>query len=165
MINEYQLHSFCKDDISLIENYEAAINDTETWVCHHRLELTLNNEFAHSRDELKRLNMYYKRPYFELILMKRSDHARLHGLHISDNTRNKLSIALTNKVVSEETRTKLSLALTGKSKSKPVWNKGMKNCSHHTEEAKAKISAAHKGKCKHNLGKHWKLVDGKRVWY
>jgi len=28
---------FCKDDISLIENYEEAINDeNETWICHHK---------------------------------------------------------------------------------------------------------------------------------
>ena len=34
------------------------------------------------------------------------------------------------------------------------WSKG--KCF--TEEHKAKLSEAHKGK-------HWKLVDGKRVWY
>lgn len=33
-------------------------------------------------------------------------------------------------------------------------NKG----KHHSEETKRKLSAAMKGK-------HWKLVDGKRVWY
>lgn len=43
-------------------------------------------------------------------------------------------------------------------KGQPAWNKGKKM----SEEQKVKLSAAHKGLCK---GKHWKLVDGKRVWY
>ena len=42
MINKKTARSYCKDDISKIENYEEAINDTELWVCHHRLELTIN---------------------------------------------------------------------------------------------------------------------------
>ena len=75
---------FCKDDISLIENYEEALNDTENqWCLHHRLELTLNGEFAHTAEELIRLGMYYKRPYFELIFLKASDHASLHNKAMS----------------------------------------------------------------------------------
>ena len=34
-----------------------------------------------------------------------------------------------------------------------------------SEDSKEKNRIAHLGKCKHNLGKHWKLVNGKRVWY
>ena len=65
MINERSAHLFCKDDISKIENYELAKNDTsQTWDIHHRLELTLDGEFAHTSEELKRLCMYYNRPYF-----------------------------------------------------------------------------------------------------
>ena len=38
---------FCKDDISKIENYDKAIADTtQTYECHHRLELTLDGEQA-----------------------------------------------------------------------------------------------------------------------
>ena len=48
---------------------------------------------------------------------------------------------------SEETRRKMSEAHKGKPKS---------------EEQKKKLSEAHK--CKYK-GKHWKLVDGKRVYY
>ena len=32
----------------------------------------------------------------------------------------------------------------------------------HSEEAKQKLSESHKGLTK---GRHWKLVDGKRIWY
>ena len=42
-------------------------------------------------------------------------------------------------------------------KGKPAWNKG-KKCESHSKETKAKMSESHKGK-------HWKLVDGKRVYY
>lgn len=50
-------------------------------------------------------------------------------------------------IKSEETRRKLSAARKGR---------------HLSEECKKKLSETHKGKLK---GKHWKLVDGKRVWY
>ena len=56
----------------------------------------------------------------------------------------------------EETRRKLSEAQKGK----PSCMKG----KHHSEESKRKISETLKGK-NPNKGKHWKLVDGKRVWY
>jgi hypothetical protein len=43
---------------------------------------------------------------------------------------------------------------------------------HHTEETRKKLSESHKGKVPYNKGKstifkgkHWKLVNGKRVWY
>ena len=69
---------YCKDDISKIENYEEAINSSETWECHHRLEFTLNGEPAKTKEELIRLKMYWKRPYFELIFLSPSEHAKLH---------------------------------------------------------------------------------------
>lgn len=35
----------CKDNISLIENYEQAVNDkSQMWVCHHRLEISLDGK-------------------------------------------------------------------------------------------------------------------------
>lgn len=40
MINEINVHSYCKEDISKIENYELAVNDTEMWECHHRTEIS-----------------------------------------------------------------------------------------------------------------------------
>lgn len=32
-------------------------------------------------------------------------------------------------------------------------------------ETRMKMSEAHKGKTTWTIGKHWKLVDGKRIWY
>lgn len=71
---------YCKDDYTKIENYELAVNDkVNTWEIHHKLELTINGEYAHSKLELIRLNMYYNRPYYELIYLTTSEHAKLHG--------------------------------------------------------------------------------------
>ena len=66
----------CKEDISLIENYESAINDnTQVWDCHHRNEITMNK----TKDELKELHLYYDRPASELIFLTRSEHCKLHS--------------------------------------------------------------------------------------
>ena len=64
----------------LVENYELAKKDNfRGWVCHHRLELTLDGEFANSMMDLVNKDMYFHRPYFELIWMKRGEHSRLHN--------------------------------------------------------------------------------------
>ena len=74
-----RVKSYCKDDISKIENYDLAKADNfEGWVCHHRLELTPDGEFALSREQLKMHDMYYNRPYYELIFLRRSEHSKLH---------------------------------------------------------------------------------------
>ena len=44
---------------------------------------------------------------------------------------------------------------------KNSWNKGKKM----SEDYKQKLSDAHKNQSEHLKGKHWKVVDGKRVWY
>lgn len=147
MINIRQANSYCKDDISKIENYDKAIADTtQTWHLHHRLELTLDGEFAHSRDELKRLGMYYNRPYFELIFMTNSEHVRLHYSTMTVDTRRKMAESRKGKKFTEEHRRHISEAKKGE-KHRPF-----------TEEILRKFSEAKKGK-------HWKLFDGKRVWY
>ena len=153
MISVSKVARYCKDDISKIENYEAAIADTtQIWDCHHRLELTLDGDFAHTREDLKRMNMYYNRPYFELIFLTKSEHRRLHRLGTSDETKTKLSAAKKGennpmygktRIFSDAAKSKMSAARKGKKFS---------------NEHRAKIRAARKGK-------HWKIVDNKRVWY
>ena len=114
MINENAARKYCRDDLSKIENYEKAISDdTQIWDLHHRLELTLDGEFALSRDQLKMHDMYYNRPYYELIFLTHAEHSRLHmkgenhpmygrtgeknplfGRHLSEEHRKKISEAL-----------------------------------------------------------------------
>lgn len=146
MINEKAVKIYCRDDISKIENYEKAIADTtQTWDLHHRLELTLDGEFALSREQLKMHDMYYKRPYYELIFLTHAEHRRLHGMNMSDDTRKKMSEAnkgenhpLFGKHRTDETRKKMSEAMKGEKN--PNFGRTL------SEETRRKISEATKGK-------------------
>ena len=88
MINKKNAKLFCKDDISLIENYDIAVNDkNRKWVVHHR------RGTIYSRDGLKEIGEYYHRPAIELIFMLKEEHTRFHhtGKNYSENTKKKMS--------------------------------------------------------------------------
>ena len=125
-----------------------------------------NAGFKHSEETKRRISEIQKgKPKYGL-----------RGKHLSEETRRKLSEAHKGHVVSEETRRKISEV----SKVNLKGNKNNKGY-HHSDETKNKMSEAHKGKCHseetkakigaankgntNNKGKHWRLVDGKRVWY
>ena len=138
MINMCKVQQYCRDDISKIENYDKAIADiTQTWDLHHRLEITLDGEFAHTVEELKRLGMYWNRPYFELIFLTHSEHCRLHmeDKALSDEHRQKMSEAKTGKPFTDEHRRKMSEAKKGR-KRRPF-----------TAEHRQKLSEAAKRRC------------------
>lgn len=105
------------------------------------------------------------------------------GRHHSEETKRKMSEAHKGQYVSEETRRKLSESHKGRhlteeakrkvsesNRGRVAWNKGKHYCKetkklsevrkgmHFSEEHKKHLSEAMKGK-------HWKLVDGKRVYY
>lgn len=67
-----QLKKYCREPIENIKGYKEAVESKGRYVCHHINELTF------TKDELKKMNMYYNRPASELILLKASDHSRLH---------------------------------------------------------------------------------------
>lgn len=108
MLCEYTVKHYVREgELEKIENYDKAIADkTQLWDCHHRLELTLEGDFAHTREDLKRMGMYYNRPYFELIFLTRAEHRRLHseGVKFSEERIKNLSKALKGRKLSEETR-------------------------------------------------------------
>ena len=112
---------------------------------------------------------------------------------ISEETRKKMSVASSGRLHSEETKKKISKSNKGKKRSeeyrrhhskmmrgKTPWNKD--KSGYLSEETRKKMSEAKKGKTTWNKGKHlseeqkkkisesikgkhWKLVDGKQVWY
>lgn len=94
--------NYCCEDISLIENYEKAVNDkTQTWVCHHRLEIK-DGHNNYSRKELKEMGLYFDRPAKELIFLTDKQHKILHnsngnnplyGTKATITTRKKMSIS------------------------------------------------------------------------
>lgn len=101
------INNFCCEDISLIENYEKAVNDqTQTWDCHHRLETDENKSQQQLIDE----DRYYNRPAKELIFLTRSEHANMHykGTHRSKETKRKISEKMNGTHRSEETKRKIS---------------------------------------------------------
>ena len=149
MINEYAVKKYCNESLSLIENFDKAIADSnQMWHCHHRRELET------SRKELIKIGEYYNRPASELIFLTPFEHNSLHmkgkqshwlGKHHTEEAKRKIAEARKGMKFSEETKKKLSIALKGK----PTWNKGIP----HTEESKLKMSIAKKGN-KNMLGKH-----------
>lgn len=134
---------YCRQP-ELIENYSKAIADnSEIWACHHRLETHNSDGERRLVDilgtELIALGLYYDRPPEELIFLTQTEHVRLHRIGKPG--------AMKDKHHSEETKRKMSESHKGKPKS---------------EEHKRKLSEAHKGQRK---GMHWKLVDGRRIWF
>ena len=151
----------------LIENYELAKADNfKGWVIHHRLEtISTGAVVTSTRQDLIDWGIYYDRPADELIYLTRAEHNKIHAAEIPEETRKRISNSL---------------------KGKNTWTKGNQTWwlgRHHTEEAKLKISKASTGR-KHSIesrlkvskalkgrkntwiiGSHWKLVDGKRVYY
>lgn len=134
---------FCKHP-ELIENYIEAINSSDKYDCHHRLEThTSDGEkrlIELSRKELIALDMYYDRPAEELIFIKHNEHTILHHKNRA-------------KPKTKEWAKKHSEAMKGRT----AWNKGKKGCYTQTEESNRKRSEKIKGR-------HWKLVNGKRVY-
>lgn len=73
------IENFCSEDPSLIENYEAAVNDKRTrWHCHHRYEISVDGKEVLTKDELIAKGLYYSRPASELIFLKPTDHIKMH---------------------------------------------------------------------------------------
>ena len=127
MISETKAKRYCKDDISLIENYEQAVNDkNRKWVCHHR------RGTIYSREGLKEIGEYYKRPAIELIFMLKEEHARFHktGKHYSEKTKKRMSESHIGKHYSEETKKRMSESQIGK---------------RHSEKSKKKMSESKMG--------------------
>lgn len=82
------------------------------------------------------------------------------GKHHSDKTRKRLAEAHKGKKLSEEHKKKIAEALKGK-KREPFSDEWRK----HLSEACRKRPAWNKGKSSGTKGKHWKLVDGKHIYY
>lgn len=209
------VYKFCCEDISLIENYEEAVNSNLQYDCHHRLEIKEDGTTVRM-EELKEQGLYFNRPASELIFLERYAHKILHSKHPipdSEKTKRKKSesaIKRLQKMTKEEKREMYGTEMTpelrkriGESVRKRFAEmtpeerkkkfghsyteerrkhlsekmKGRKFSEEHkrkisefyknhhprkgikvSEEIKANMRAGHKKR-------HWKLVDGHRVWW
>ena len=123
MIDKKRAIKYCKDDISLIENYDKAFSDTtKMWHCHHRRETIF------SRKDLIEIGEYYNRPACELIFLTPTDHQRLHKLGKPSGMKDKHQSAEARKKMSESK----------KGENHPFFSK------HHSAEARKKMSEARK---------------------
>lgn len=129
-------YCFCMSP-ELIENYDKAIADeSQTWECHHR------NERFYTKQELIDLELYYNCPPCELIFLTHKEHMNEYHKGIAQA---KKEIGEGKKGIprSENVKLKISKA-----------NKGKKR----SDETKQKLSDYYKGK-------HWRVENGKRIWY
>ena len=148
MINTNIAKSYCREDLSLIENYNEAANDlTQVWDCHHRLEI--QNEKVVLRSDLIKQGLYYHRPAEELIFLMHSEHTKLHntGKYNHNYGKPAWNKGIKTGPHSEETLKKISES----NKGKPAWNKGKTGI--YSEETKQKISNTLKGNIPWNKGK------------
>lgn len=117
MICEATVKKYSSEDISLIENYNKAINDdTQTWDLHHRLELHPDCSVRFTRNSLIKLDLYYNRPASELIFLPHTEHRSKHnkGKHRDAVTKAKIAESMKGMKFLEEHKQKISEALKGK---------------------------------------------------
>lgn len=128
--NLYNLKKFCCEEISLIENYNEALNDTtQIWDCHHRNEIELNKK----AQELIDMGLYYNRPASELIFLPHIEHTRMHmkirwqlnPILFTDEFREKMSKLRKGQPKTEEWKIKIGIGNKGKTKGCVALNKGV----------------------------------------
>ena len=134
MINIKKAQKYCKEDISKIENYEQAVNDTtQVWDLHHRTEIWWNC----TKKDLIENECYYNRKACELIFLTHAEHARIHNSGELNS--------MYGKTHTQEARKKISESKKGR----PSWNKGKTMSA----EFSRKMSELKKGQVPWNKGK------------
>ena len=115
MVSAEYAQRYCRDDISLIQNYELAIADkTQVWCIHHKLEV--QGQFVNSVELLKKCKMYWKRPASELVFLTKAEHNAVHfkGKCQTEELKRKRGLARRGTKYTAEQRMKISKALAGR---------------------------------------------------
>lgn len=143
MISYTQAKKYCGEDISLIENYEAAATDTsEIWDIHHKREITDNK----SKRQLIKDGLYYGVPACELVFLTRAEHIRIHQIERMKAEENRIKLSKQAKGEnnpmyghqrSDETKEKISNTRINRIKAGLI---KVDTSSCHTDEANRKIS-------------------------
>lgn len=139
MISVKQAKKYCCEDISLIENYNEAVNSGENWSCHHKLGLFFSTQWLIDN------GFYYDQRAEMLVFMPSVEHNNLHRKPMSDETKRKISERLMGHPVSDETRRKISESDKGRT--------GYWKGKHRSEETIRKVSEKNRGRSPWNKGK------------
>ena len=158
MINIKKAQKYCKEDISKIENYEQAVNDTtQVWDLHHRTEIWWHC----SKKDLIENECYYNRKACELIFLTHAEHTRIHNSGDVNSMYGKTHTQEARKKISESKKgipswnkgktmsAEFSRKMSEVKKGQVPWNKG-KTMS---EESRIKMSESCKGRIPWNKGK------------
>ena len=152
MINEGYAKKYCCEDLSLIENYESAINDTtQTWDCHHR------RESIYSSKDLIEIGEYWKRPAAELIFLTHSEHQQLHKKGVPKSEATKKAIGEALKGVPNVKLSKKILQLTKSGEFIKEWPSAME-ASRQLVISQGNICSCCKGKLKSAGGYVWEYA-------
>ncbi|MBR4792610.1 MAG: hypothetical protein IK038_02985 [Bacteroidaceae bacterium] len=133
MSSLHQLHKYCCEDPTTIENFTEASSNLRIWDCHHRLE-----DQGFTKQQLIDKGLYWKRPANELILLLHSKHTTHHILGEKNPNY--------SRVFSEEHRKRISES-----------HKGVKNQNYgkpHGDAWNRKIGDSQRGEKGFWFGKH-----------
>ena len=140
-----ELKQYCSEPLENIENYDKAVADTENlWDCHHRAEILPCG--VYSREDLKKVGMYWHRPASELIFLRHDEHIRIHVSNLSTKTRRMMAESHRGNLHSSETRLKMAESHRGR---------------HLPDETRRKIGEAVRRKNieKRNEGAKWRCAN------
>ena len=135
MICLQTVKKFCCEDLSLIENYDKAISDTtQTWDCHHRLEI--QEDKITPRKELISQGLYYNRPADELIFLTPEEHISLHASNRTEEANNRISEYMKNRKISDETKRRISNGVKKHQSENPITEEQHKKMSYMQQNMK-----------------------------
>lgn len=175
-IKKYGIENFTKEILEFnIPNIDLANDWEQMYILFERAKGKAEYNIANGGNGKGTVSEETKRKLSEI--NKGRNHPN-YGKHLSEETKKKISEAEKGKYISEEQKRHHSEVMKGRTpwnKGKPAWNKGKTT----PDDVKKKISEANKGKhfaseeTRKKMSeakrqwkvKHWKLVDGKRVWY
>ena len=159
--NRCRASEYCCEDISLIENYNDAMNSEEEYDCHHRLEThdengNLRDTFITSK-ELKKLGKYYNVKAAELIFIPRHEHLSMHSKNLWERKEHKEKMSERKKGEKNpfygKTHSEEALEKMRSTKEKNgTLHKGTFDGQHHSDETKKIISEKKKGRSWFNNG-------------
>lgn len=162
MIGKQTIKKYCCEDISLIENFDIAVNSPDKWDCHHRKEI--ENGRIVSVKELKEQGLYYNRPAEELIFLSKIEHMSLHhkgksgernpmyGKHCSEEHKMKIGESMKGKFINRKDQSKSVICVETGEVFESMRDAQRKTGIRH-------ISEACHGNCKTAGGYHWKFYN------